>query len=83
MCFVSENFEVLGELLSNLNWLLTTVEFGAANALLACYRDYRNQVPERVSAYIQSFICIAPAYYNVMYVHKLSTVHITSHAVLV
>ena len=55
--FPSGNFDVLGELLSNLKWLLSTVEFGAANALLACYRDYRNQVPERVSAY------------NCMYMH--------------
>ena len=47
--FLPENFELLGELLSNLKWLLSTVEYGAANALLACYRDYRNQVPEGVS----------------------------------
>ena len=56
MHFLTENFDVLGELLSNLKWLLSTVEFGAANALLACYRDYRNKVPERVIAYMNIIV---------------------------
>ena len=48
---LAENFDVLAELLCNLKWLLSTVEYGAANALLACYRDYRDQVPEQVCEY--------------------------------
>ena len=57
MHFFIENFDVLGELLSNLKWLLSTVELGAANTLLACYRDYRNKVPERVGGY-KKRLCI-------------------------
>ena len=51
------DFELLGELLSDLKWLLSTVEYGAANSLLACYRDYRNQVHERVRDQVSLLFC--------------------------
>ena len=46
---LAENFELLGTLLTQLDWLLRSVVYGDANELLACYRDFHSKVPQNVS----------------------------------
>ncbi len=40
---------MLGNLLSQLKWLISVVVYGDANLLLAQYRDYKSKVPQNVS----------------------------------
>ena len=49
MCYISaENFELLGNLLTQLSWLLSNVVYGDANGLLAHYKDNKRKVPQNV-----------------------------------
>ena len=43
------NFELLGDLMTQLKWLISSVIHGDANLLLAHYRDYKTKVPQNVS----------------------------------
>ena len=44
----AENFELLGNLLTQLSWLLSNVVYGDANGLLAHYKDNKRKVPQNV-----------------------------------
>ena len=48
-CIFIEDFTLLGDLLSQLKWLIANVCYGDANLLLAQYRDYKSKVPQTVS----------------------------------
>ena len=50
------NYELLGDLLSQLSWLLSTARSGNAISMLADYRRYKSNIPEQVYTYICMYI---------------------------
>ena len=42
------NYELLGDLLSKLHWIISCAQYGDANILLANYRDHKAKVPQQV-----------------------------------
>ena len=57
--FVAGNYELLGDLLSQLSWLISTAKNGYAISMLADYRLYKSIIPEQVQV---------PVHVQVMYV---------------
>ena len=49
-CRFLENWELVGDLLSHLNWLIANVQHGDANIALANYRRFKNNVSEQVNS---------------------------------
>ncbi len=45
-------YELLGDLMTQLRWLMSMVQYGDANTYLANYRHYRSTIPEQVSGVI-------------------------------
>ena len=46
---LAENFELLGSLLTKLQWIISCIMYGDANELLAYYKDCQPRVPQNVS----------------------------------
>ena len=42
------NYELLGDLMTQLRWLISIVQHGDANTYLADYRHYKDKIPEQV-----------------------------------
>ena len=49
-CHFLGNWELLGDLLSHLSWLIASVQHGDANIALANYRRFKNNVSEQVNS---------------------------------
>jgi len=43
------NYELLGDLMTQLTWLMSVVQYGDANTYLAEYRHYKGLIPKQVS----------------------------------
>ena len=50
------NYELLGDLLSQLSWLISTARSGNAISMLADYRLHKSKIPEQVSA--EYIVCV-------------------------
>ena len=48
MHYSAGNYELLGDLLSQLPWLISTAKSGNAMSMLAVYRCYKAKIPEQV-----------------------------------
>ncbi len=46
---LAEDFELLGSLLTELQWIVCCIVYGDANELLAYYKECRTKVPVNVS----------------------------------
>ena len=46
----SGNSDLLGDLMSSLRWLVSSVQYGDANTVLANYREYKCKVSEQVGS---------------------------------
>ena len=42
------NYELLGDLMTQLRWLISIVQHGDANTYLADYRHYKDKIPDQV-----------------------------------
>ena len=62
------NYDLLGDLLSQLSWLISTAKSGNAISMLADYRLYKSKIPEQVSVeYVYMYMYIL--YYATKRIH--------------
>ena len=45
------NYELLGDLMTQLRWLMSVIQYGDANTYLANYRHFKDKVPEQVTSH--------------------------------
>ena len=58
LCHFLGNWELLGDLLSHLSWLIASVQHGDANIALANYRRFKNNVSEQVNSSLVSTLLL-------------------------
>lgn len=59
-------YDVLGSLLSNLRWLVASVQHWDSNSLLGAYKKYRDDLPDNLVATVMEFQLFISGHLNVL-----------------